>query len=123
MTFTKSIEVCFNKYAIFSGRASRSEFWWFFLFGFLGSIIASIIDVMIFGYSIEVSGPMYWIFLIVLLLPSFAVGARRLHDTDKTGWWQLLWITIIGGIIVIIWQATMGEKKKNRYGAPIKLKR
>jgi len=66
---------------------------------------------------------MYWIFLIVLLLPSFAVGARRLHDIDKTGWWQLLWITIIGGIIVIIWQATMGEKKKNRYGAPIKLKR
>ena len=123
MTFTKSIEVCFNKFAIFSGRASRSEFWWFFLFGILGSIIASIIDVMIFGYSIEASGPIYWIFTIVLLLPSLAVGARRLHDIDKTGWWQLLWITIIGGIVVIIWQATMGEKKKNRYGAPIKLKR
>ena len=57
---------------------------------------------------------------IVIFLPSFAVGARRLHDTDKTGWWQLLWITIIGGIVVIIWQATMGEKKKNRYGPPVK---
>ena len=123
MTFTKSIEVCFNKFAIFSGRASRSEFWWFFLFGILGGIVAAIIDVMIFGYSIEVTGPIGWIFTIIILLPSLAVGARRLHDTDKTGWWQLLWITIIGGIIVIIWQATMGEKKKNRYGAPIKLKR
>ena len=122
MTFTKSIEVCFNKFAIFSGRASRSEFWWFFLFGILGGIVAAIIDVMIFGYSIEVTGPIGWIFTIIILLPSLAVGARRLHDTDKTGWWQLLWITIIGGIIVIIWQATMGEKKKNRYGAPIKVK-
>ena len=122
MTFTKSIEVCFNKYAIFTGRASRSEFWWFVLFGILGGIIAAIIDVMIFGYSIEVTGPMGWIFTIVLLLPSIAVGARRLHDIDKTGWWQLLWITIIGGLVVIIWQATVGEKKKNRYGAPIKLR-
>ena len=91
------------------------------MFGILGGIIAGIIDVMIFGYSIEVTGPMGWIFTIVLLLPSIAVGARRLHDIDKTGWWQLLWITIIGGLVVIIWQATVGEKKKNRYGAPIKL--
>ena len=120
MDLQTSIKTCFNKYAIFSGRASRAEFWWFFLFGILGGIIAAIIDVMIFGYSIEVTGPIGWIFTIVIFLPSFAVGARRLHDTDKTGWWQLLWITIIGGIIVIIWQATMGEKKKNRYGPPVK---
>ncbi len=120
MDLQTSIKTCFKKYAIFSGRASRSEFWWFFLFGILGGIIAAIIDVMIFGYSIEVTGPIGWIFTIVIFLPSLAVGARRLHDTDKTGWWQLLWITIIGGIIVIIWQATMGEKKKNRYGPPVK---
>ena len=97
MTFTKSIEVCFNKYATFSGRASRSEFWWFYLFGILGGIIAGIIDVMIFGYSIEVTGPMGWIFTIVLLLPSIAVGARRLHDVGKSGWWQLLYFVLIIG--------------------------
>ena len=123
MDFQTSIKTCFDKYAIFSGRASRSEFWWFFLFGILGGLIAAVIDVMIFGYSVDVTGPIGWIFTIVIFLPSIAVGARRLHDTDKTGWWQLLWITIIGGLLIIIWQATMGEKKKNRYGAPIKLKR
>ena len=77
MDLQTSIKTCFNKYAIFSGRASRSEFWWFFLFGILGGIIAAIIDVMIFGYSIEVTGPIGWIFTIVIFLPSFAVGARR----------------------------------------------
>ena len=115
MDFQTSIKTCFNKYAIFAGRASRSEFWWFFLFGFLGATVAWVIDVMIFGYASDAYGPMYLIFLIVTFLPSIAVGARRLHDTDKTGWWQLLWITFIGGILVIIWQATMGEKKKNQY--------
>jgi len=120
MDFQTSIKTCFNKYAIFAGRASRSEFWWFFLFGFLGATVAWIIDVMIFGYASDAYGPMYLIFLIVTFLPSIAVGTRRLHDTDKTGWWQLLWITFIGGILVIIWQATMGENKKNKYGSPVK---
>ena len=90
------------------------------MFGILGGIIAAIIDVMILGFSVEVTGPIGWIFTIVLLLPSFAVAARRLHDTDKTGWWQLLYITIIGGILLIIWFATIGEKKKNRYCPPVR---
>ena len=119
MDFQTSIKICFNKYAVFSGRASRSEFWWFALFILIISIIGFIIDVMIFGYSSEVTGPMGWIIIIATILPSLAVGARRLHDTDKTGWWQLLWITIVGGILVLIWQATMGEKKKNKYGSPV----
>ena len=84
MDFQTSIKTCFNKYAVFSGRASRSEFWWFFLFGILGGIIAAIIDVMIFGYSVEVTGPIGWIFTIVLILPSFAVGAPKLNFS-KTG--------------------------------------
>ena len=120
MDFQTSVKTCFKKYAIFSGRASRSEFWWFVLFGFLGGIITWIIDVMIFNYPAEANGPASLIFSVILILPSFAVGARRLHDTDKTGWWQLLWITIIGGLLIIIWQATLGEKKKNRYGPPTK---
>ena len=83
-------------------------------------MIGWVVDVMIFGYPAEVTGPMGWIITIATFLPSIAVGARRLHDTDRTGWWQLLWITIIGGILIIIWQATMGENKKNRYGSPVK---
>ncbi len=112
MDLQTSIKTCFNKYAIFSGRASRSEFWWFALFVFIISIIAWIIDVMIFGYSSEVTGPMGWIITVATALPSLAVGARRLHDINKSGWWQLLWLTLIGGILIIIWQATIGSNKK-----------
>ena len=119
MDFQTSIKTCFNKYVVFSGRASRSEFWWFVLFILIISMIGWVVDVMIFGYPAEVTGPMGWIITIATILPSLAVGARRLHDTDKTGWWQLLWITIVGGILVLIWQATMGEKKKNKYGSPV----
>ena len=123
MNFQTSIKTCFNKYAVFSGRASRSEYWFFVLFGILGGIISAIIDTMILGYSAEVNGPINLIFSIALILPSISVAARRLHDLDKSGWWQLLWITIIGGILIIIWHATEGTKKNNSYGKTIKLKR
>ena len=123
MNFQTSIKTCFNKFAVFSGRASRSEFWFFVLFGFLGGIIAIIIDVMILGYPYEENGPINLIFSVALIIPSIAVAARRLHDINKSGWWQLLWITIIGGILLIIWHATEGEKKKNKFGPPIKFKK
>ena len=62
MDFQTSIKTCFNKYADFSGRALRSEFWWFVLFSILGGIVTTIIDVMILGYSIESYGPVNIIF-------------------------------------------------------------
>ena len=123
MDFQTSIKTCFNKFAVFSGRASRSEFWFFVLFGFLGGIITVIIDVMILGYPYEENGPINLIFSVALTIPSIAVAARRLHDINKSGWWQLLWITIIGGILLIIWHATEGENKKNKFGPPIKFKK
>ena len=95
----------------------------FFLFGFLGGIITVIIDVMILGYPYEENGPINLIFSVAIIIPSIAVAARRLHDINKTGWWQLLWITIIGGILLIIWHATEGENKKNKFGPPIKFKK
>ena len=123
MDFQTSIKTCFNKFAVFSGRASRSEFWFFVLFGFLAGIIAAIIDVMILGYPFEENGPINLIFSVALIVPSLSVAARRLHDINKSGWWQLLWITIIGGILLIIWHATEGENKKNKFGPPIKFKK
>ena len=113
MTFLKSIETCFNKYANFNGRASRSEYWWFYLFTILVWIVGFVINP-----AVEL------IFILGLLLPNIAVAARRLHDIDKTGWLQLIQIIpLIGGIILIIWCATEGTKKKNKYGKPIKIKR
>ena len=123
MNFQTSIKTCFSKYAVFSGRASRSEFWFFVLFGLLGGVISAIIDTMILGYSAEVNGPINLIFSVALILPSIAVTTRRLHDINKSGWWQLLWLTVIGGIVVIVWNATEGEKKKNKHGQPIKIKK
>ena len=117
MDFTKSIEVCFNKYANFEGRARKSEFWWFQLFCVIVQIVGTIIGLLL-GYT-EL---FVWIGYIIVLLPSLAVGARRLHDTGRSGWWQLLYLTIIGIIILIVWWVADGGKK-NKYGAPIKLRR
>ena len=122
MDFQTSIKTCFSKYADFSGRALRSEFWWFVVFSLLGGIVTVIIDVMILGYSIESYGPVNIIFSVVLILPGIAVTARRLHDINKSGWWQLIELTIIGILLILVWNITEGEKKKNKYGPPIKIK-
>jgi uncharacterized membrane protein YhaH (DUF805 family) len=123
MDFQTSIKTCFQKYAVFSGRASRSEFWYFSLFCFLGGTITWVIDTMILGYGAEDWGAISVIFQIVIILPGIAVGARRLHDINKSGWWQLITLTIIGIILLIVWFATIGSSKKNEYGSPIKLKK
>ena len=93
MNFQQAITTCLRKYVDFSGRATRSEFWWFVLFNFVLSIVTSMLGQMI---SSLVS--------LALLVPSLAVGARRLHDIGKSGWLQLLWfIPIIGWAILIYW--------------------
>lgn len=117
MTFTKSIEICFNKFANFDGRASKSEFWWFQLFYVIVLVVGMLLDSLL-GYR-EL---FYWIGYIICLLPGLAVGSRRLHDTNRTGWWQLLYLTFIGVIVLIVWWVADGGKK-NKYGAPIKSRR
>ena len=105
MTFTESLRTCFKKYADFNGCASRSEFWWFFLFTVVTSIVLD-----------QASTALYWIFALATLLPSIAVGARRLHDTDRSGWWQLLmFVPVIGVIALLVLWAQEG--KSNRYCA------
>lgn len=106
MTFGESIRICFSKYADFNGRASRSEFWWWALFTVLASATLSII-----------SEPLSGLFSLGTALPSLAVGARRLHDTDRSGWFQLIWlIPIIGWIILIVFFAQEG-KEPNRFSS------
>lgn len=106
MTFGESIRTCFTQYATFEGRASRSEYWWFILFTFLVSAALNLV-------SETVSG----VFSIAVLLPSLAVGARRLHDTDRSGWSLLLWlIPIVGWIILIIWMI-QEAREPNRFSS------
>lgn len=106
MTFGESIRTCFSKYATFDGRATRSEYWWFFLFTFLVSAALSIFSEVLPG-----------VFSLGVLLPSLAVGVRRLHDIDKSGWFLLLWfIPVIGWIVLIVWAIQEG-KEPNRFSA------
>jgi|SRR5210317_116198 len=121
MNIQTAVKTCFSKYATFSGRASRSEYWFFYLFTIIASIVTWVIDTMLLGYSAEDTGAISLIFQIIIILPSIAVGARRLHDIGKSGWWQLLILTLIGIILLIVWFATIGSSKKNNYGNPVKL--
>ena len=96
MSFAESISTCFRKYIVFSGRAQRSEYWWFFLFTFVTSVVLGII-----GSLAPVLQFLEWVFSLAVLLPSLAVTVRRLHDTNRTGWWILLTIGFgLAGIIV-----------------------
>ena len=90
MTFAESILVCLKKYAEFRGRASRPEFWWFFLFI---SLVASA-----FAY---VNETLVSIFLIAILLPLLAAGTRRLRDCGMSGWWQLFLLAPVGGLVLL----------------------
>ncbi|CAN7469633.1 DUF805 domain-containing protein [Acidovorax facilis] len=98
MDFVSAIKSCLGQYAGFSGRAVRSEFWWFFLFQIIVMVIASFLGDVVSG-----------IVSIALLLPAFAVGARRLHDIGRSGWWQLLTLTGIGVLLLIYWWVQPSE--------------
>ena len=90
MNFVEAIKLGFSNYVTFSGRAVRWEYWFWVLFTAIGAIIAMIIDAVALGYSPGSASPVVDLFDLVTFLPSLAVGARRLHDTDRTAWWLLL---------------------------------
>lgn len=110
MNFGQSIPYCLSNYTNFEGRGSRPEYWWFVLFVYLLQFIGVVWD-SVTGFPL-----MFWIIYIAFFIPSLSAGARRLHDIGKSGWWQLLIITIIGVIPLLIWLATEGKKENNSYG-------
>ncbi|QNA89915.1 DUF805 domain-containing protein [Massilia sp. Dwa41.01b] len=106
MNFIEAVSLCFKKYATFDGTASRSEYWWFFLFVIVGNFVLG-----------QMSSFLSFAFAIATLVPSIAVACRRLHDTDRSGWMQLIWlIPLVGWIILIVFLAQ--ESRPNRYGVP-----
>jgi uncharacterized membrane protein YhaH (DUF805 family) len=113
MNFVEAIQSGFSNYVNFSGRAQRSAYWWWVLFYFILIVVADILDSVIFGNP----SVLYAIATLALLLPSIAVGARRLHDIDKSGWWLLIaLIPLIGAIVLIIFFAQKGTTGPNRFG-------
>lgn len=117
MSFTESIQTVFQKYAVFEGRARRSEYWWFYLaYAIVSSVLSGLSQTLAgtgMGTAVSVlSG----IIGLACLVPTIAVTTRRLHDTGKSGWWQLLYLTCIGGIVILIFCAMDSQPGDNQYG-------
>ena len=116
MSFGEAISVCFSKYATFSGRAARPEYWYWVLFTVLASVIFVLIEL---NASANAGRALDAIFNIATVIPSIAVAARRLHDTDRSGWWQLLvFIPVIGWVLLLIWLCQPGTPGGNRFSSP-----
>ncbi|MFJ9814760.1 DUF805 domain-containing protein [Streptomyces sp. NPDC101151] len=101
-----------KKYAVFSGRARRQEYWMFFLFNLIISIVLTVVDRAIGSNVLSL------IYSLAVLLPGLGVAVRRLHDTGRSGWWMLIaLIPLVGVIILIVFLATEGKAEENQYGA------
>ncbi|MGN6646994.1 MAG: DUF805 domain-containing protein [Cytophaga sp.] len=107
-----------KKYAVFSGRARRQEYWMFVLFNILFAIAAVILDNVLGLASPQLGyGPLYGLYALALFIPGLAAGVRRLHDTGKSGWFFfIVLIPLVGPIWLIIVLATEGQKGSNEYG-------
>ncbi|MBV0910904.1 DUF805 domain-containing protein [Anianabacter salinae] len=115
MDFQTAVSTVFSKYATFEGRASRSEYWWFALFGLVASLGLSFVDSWVLGMqSVQ---PLSSLFSLAILLPSLAVGARRLHDIGRSGWWLLiLLVPLIGFLVLLYFFVQRSEGRSNIHG-------
>lgn len=117
MGFTEAVRTCLSKYADFSGRARRSEYWYFVLFNILVSIVASVLDAVLGTDFDGMSNGLIGVLAsLALLLPSLAVGVRRLHDTSRSGWWILIGLVPLIGWIVLIVFFVQDSHADNEHG-------
>ena len=108
MNFIESIQTCYKKFFDFSGRASKSEYWWFQLYN-------AIIYVLSFVFQGDLV-LLLSILIIVNLIPVYAVGVRRIHDSDKSGWFVLISLIPLIGLYIFVLLLQDGSKGKNRFG-------
>lgn len=121
---TEAAKNALSRYATFSGRAARPEFWWWILALFIVLIVTSIIDAYVIsrllGFEVgdENAGkPLSLLVSLLVLLPNLAIGVRRLHDSDRTGWWILIGVVpIVGTILLIYFFVQPGTDGANRFG-------
>jgi uncharacterized membrane protein YhaH (DUF805 family) len=130
MTFPEAIKTCLQKYAVFEGRASQSEFWWFALLYFAvlfpPAIVAAALEPDSYTYGSEndvtasdAFGIVVAALVLALILPYLAAGVRRLHDTGQSGWWWFIsLIPLLGGLVLLVMLASSGSRDWNTYGPP-----
>jgi uncharacterized membrane protein YhaH (DUF805 family) len=117
MSFQDAVRICLaQKYADFSGRARRSEYWWFFLFTALIAAVASVIDSILGTRNSTGTGLVQAIVQLAVLIPSLAVGVRRLHDTGRSGWWLLIGLVPVAGWVVLLIFFVQASHGENQYG-------
>jgi uncharacterized membrane protein YhaH (DUF805 family) len=111
VSFTDAISDGFSKYVTFTGRSSRSAYWWWYLFGVLAVVAGLIIDV-----ALGTTPIFYGLIALGLLLPNLAVTVRRLHDTGRSGWWILIGLIPLVGAIVLLVFVLQGSDPPNEWG-------
>ena len=111
MSFTDAIRDGFSKYVTFSGRSSRSAYWWWYLFGILVLVVSLAID-----YALGAGGLLYVLVALAMLLPNLAVLVRRLHDAGHSGWWLLIGLLPLIGAIVLLVFTLQGSDQPNQWG-------
>lgn len=118
MDFVTAIKTCLGKYATFKGRASRSEFWYWTLFTWLLSVAAMLVDSAM-GGGVSAAEPgiqvVSTIVMLAIWMPTLAVSVRRLHDVNRTGWWVLLALTVLGAVVLLYWFVMPSKDANNRY--------
>ncbi|RST53847.1 DUF805 domain-containing protein [Variovorax sp. MHTC-1] len=107
MNFQQAIQTCFSKYLDFSGRGSRSEYWWFVLAYVIVAVVAGLIHEIV-----------YLVVILAFLLPLLSAGARRLHDIGKSGWWLLIGLIPLVGLVLLYFMVQPSQSESNEYGAP-----
>ena len=115
MSFIDAVQSALTKYATFSGRARRSEYWWFVLFNVIVSVLAVVVDSAL-GTEPGRTGVVGLVVALALLLPGLAVTARRLHDTGRSGWWMLIALVPLVGAIVMLVFTVQDSQGPNAWG-------
>ena len=120
MTFTESIKTVFGKYATFSGRASRSEFWWFYLLNVIISAVGYtclLLGMAADNTALTAIGGLWGVYCLAVIIPGIAVSVRRIHDSNHSGW-NFLWtfLPFLGGLIMLYFYIIAGTNGENKYG-------
>ena len=120
MNFSQAVSSFFARWKDFNGRSSRSEYWWATLFITLTSIFTNILTLFLglSGSIVAIIGLLFIvIFSLFLAIASLSLVVRRLHDTNKSGWWYLIIFTIIGVLLLLYWYCKKGDEGENRFGS------
>jgi uncharacterized membrane protein YhaH (DUF805 family) len=117
MGMQDAVRTVFGKYADFSGRARRQEYWWFNLFAALVSLVLAVIGSVLFHRPMGEYGVIATLWSLATLLPSLAVAVRRMHDVGRSGWWLLIaFVPLVGALVILYWFVQRGTVGPNEFG-------